>query len=281
MPRSIRDIAITLLLIGVGLVILFSAAPRSETGPVGRVVFAALRPLQQGISGVHGRITNVWKNYLNLVDVREENRNLKREVQRLTQEKTGLVGAESENRRLRKLLSFGARHEFPTLAAEVIGEDALGWYRTLFVNRGTDDGVRPEMPVVVAEGVVGRVAKVSNNVSRVIVLTDPGLSVDCRIVRTRDRGVLTGSLDGYCVLRYLSLTSEVRQGDEVVTSGLDAVFPKGLLVGRVESVRKTDQGLFLEAKVKPSVNFSDVEEVIVILGKEGGFDIRTGLEESR
>jgi len=261
--------------------ILFSTAPRSETGLVGRMVYSALGPLQGGVSAVHGKVKHVWQQYLNLVGVREENRLLKSEVQRLRQERTGLVGAESENRRLRKLLSFGARHEFPTLAAQVIGEDALGWYRTLFINRGTDDGVRPEMPVVVSEGVVGRVAKGSSNVSRVLLLTDPSLSVDCRLVRTRDRGVLTGSLEGLCILRYLSLTSQVRPGDEVVTSGLDTVFPKGLLVGRVESVQKTDQGLFLEAKVLPAVHFAELEEVIVILGREGGFDIRTGMEESR
>jgi rod shape-determining protein MreC len=281
MPRSIRDIAVTLLLIGVALLILFSVAPPSETGLAGRMVYAAVRPFQEGISSIRDRVKGVWESYLYLVGLREENRLLKNQIQRLTQERTGLLGAETENRRLRKLLSFGARHEFPTLAAQVIGEDALGWYRTIFINRGTDDGVKPEMPVVVAEGVVGRVAKGSAGVSRVLLLTDPNLSVDCRIVRTRDRGVLTGSLEGVCILRYLGLKSEVRPGDEVVTSGLDAVFPKGLLVGRVESVKKTDQGLFLEAKVQPAVRFSELEEVLVVLGREGGFDIRTGLEESR
>lgn len=280
MSRSIRDIAITLVLIGGGLLILFSASPKSETGIVGRTVYAALRPFQEAVSAVHGRARHVWQHYLYLVGVREENQVLKKEIQQLRQEKTEVLGAESENRRLRKLLDFKAKHEFPTLTAQVVGEDALGWYRTIFINRGLDDGVRPEMPVAVPEGVVGRVVKGSGNVSRVLLLTDPNLSVDCRVGRTRDRGVLTGSLERRCVLRYLSLKSDVRPGDEVVTSGLDAVFPRGLSVGRVEAVRKADQGLFLEAQVSPSVTFSELEEVMVILGREGGFDIRAGMEDS-
>ena len=114
-----------------------------------------------------------------------------------------------------------------------------------------------------------------------LLISDPNLSVDCRLIRTRDRGVLNGSLDGGCILRYLDLRSDVKPGDEVVTSGLDRIFPKGLLVGTVQVVRKGPQGLFLEAQVKPAVDFSEIEEVMIILGKPGGFDIQPGLEEKR
>jgi rod shape-determining protein MreC len=245
------------------------------------MLYTALRPFQEAVSGVHGRARYVWQHYVYLTGVREENQILKKEIRMLKQEKTELLGAESENRRLRKLLGLKTKHEFPTMVAQVVGEDALGWYRTMFINRGTDEGVKPEMPVAVSEGVVGRVAKSSGNVSRVLLLTDPNLSVDCRIVRTRDRGVLTGSLERNCMLRYLNLKSDARPGDEVVTSGLDVVFPRGLSVGRIEAVRKADHGLFLEALVTPSVEFSELEEVTVILGREGGFDIRAGMEEAR
>ena len=114
--------------------------------------------------------------------------------------------------------------------------------------------------------------------SQVILLTDPDLSVGCRIARTRDRGILTGSLDNGCVLRYVNLDSKMRPGDEVVTSGLDGIFPRGLPIGRVESITDGDQGLFLEARVVPAVNLGEIEEVLVIVGRRGGFDIRPGLE---
>jgi len=240
-----------------------------------------LRPFQEAVSSVHNRGKNIWENYISLTGLREENRALKQQIRRLVQEKADLLNNEEENRRLRKLLNLKAKHEFPTLVAQVIGEDATGWYRTIFINQGTDAGVKPDMPVTIAEGLVGRVVNSSADVSRVLLLTDPNFSADCRVVRTRDRGVMTGSLDRFCVLRYVGLKSEMRPGDEVVTSGMDGIFPRGLPVGRVESVQPSDQGLFLEARIVPAVGFSEVEEVLVILGQQGGFDIRPGLEDNR
>lgn len=219
--------------------------------------------------------------YVDLLGVREENRILKAEVEELRREKRALGSKEIENRRLKKLLDLKASHEFPSLVARITGEDAVGWHRTLFIDRGSADGVTAGMAVTVADGVVGRIVKASKDVAQVLLLTDPGLSMDCRVDRTRARGVLNGSLDRGCVLRYIGLGSDLKAGDHVVTSGLDGIFPKGLSVGRVESTRKGDQGLFLEARVIPSVNVSEIEEVLVILGKQGGFDIRPGLEGNR
>jgi len=163
----------------------------------------------------------------------------------------------------------------------VIGEDAVGWYRTFFINRGSDDGVQADMAVTVPEGLVGRVVRSASEMSQVLLVVDPSFSADCRISRTRDRGVISGSLDGGCVLRYISLKSDAKPGDTVMTSGLDGIFPRGLAVGAVEAVRKGDQGLFLEAQVMPAVNFREIEDVLVMLGKQGGFDIRPGLEGKR
>jgi rod shape-determining protein MreC len=281
MPRSLRDIAIVILLIGGGLVILLSSPSGSNYGLATRGLYAIIRPFQQAIASVHRRVTEVRDRYIGLVEVSEENRALKEQIRELKHERAELINAESENRRLRKLLNLKSRHEFPTLMAQVIGEDAAGWYRTLFVNRGSDDGVSPFMPVTVAEGLVGRIMKTSTSSAQVLLLTDPSVSVDCRVARTRDRGVLVGSLDRACLLRYISLKSDVRPGDEVYTSGLDGIFPRGLAVGRVTSVGKGPQGLFLEAHVTPWVDFSGIEEVLVILGQGAGFDLQTGLEDNR
>jgi rod shape-determining protein MreC len=188
---------------------------------------------------------------------------------------------ERENRRLRKLLSLKEHHDFPTAAAQVIGEDALGWYRALIIDRGSQDGVLPGMPANAPAGVVGRVSTTSGSVSKVMLITDPGLSLDCRVARTRDRGVLSGYLAKQCIVRYVDLGSGVKSGDEVVTSGLDGIFPRNLPVGTVDQVRKDSQGMFVEALVKPSVNFSELEEVLIILGARDGFDIRPGLDDKR
>jgi len=206
---------------------------------------------------------------------------LKAELRELRREKALLQEKENENRRLKKLLNLKNQHEFPTLVAQVVGEDAVGWYRAFFINRGSEDGVAPSMPVASTEGVVGKVLRCSWDMAQVLLLTDPNLSVDCRVSRTRDRGVLKGAFERGCILKHISLRSEARPGDVVVTSGLDGVFPRGLTVGQIELLRKGDQGLFLEAQVKPAVEFSEIEEVLVILGRQGGFDIQPGLEDKR
>lgn len=281
MPRSTRDIALVLILIGGGLIILFSSSKSPKAGPVSGIVYSIIRPVQQTLLSAQSRVSGFWNHYLDLVKVGEENRALKAEVLELRREKRTLMSKDIENRRLKKLLDLKAGHEFPSLVARVTGEDAVGWHRTLFIDRGSADGVVAGMAVTVADGVVGRVVKSAADVAQVLLLTDPGLSVDCRVSRTRARGILSGSLDRGCILRYINLGSDLKAGDDVVTSGLDGIFPKGLSVGKVESTRKGDQGLFLEARVIPSVDFSEIEEVLVILGRQGGFDIRPGLEGNR
>jgi rod shape-determining protein MreC len=281
MPRSVRDIAVVIFLIGGGVVILLSSPWGATFGPVTRIVYTVLRPFQQGVTSVHHRVTDLKDSYISLVGSHEENQALKQQIRELTRERAALISAESENRRLRKLLNLKTKHEFPSLVAQVIGEDAVGWYRTFLINRGSEDGISQSMPVAVAEGVVGRVLKTSPTMAQVLLITDPDLSVDCRVARTRDRGVLTGSLDRVCILRYISLKSDVRAGDEVFTSGLDGIFPRELAVGRVASVSKGSQGLFLEAQVLPWVDFSAIEEVLVILGRGAGFDLQPGLEDKR
>jgi rod shape-determining protein MreC len=257
--------------------VLLLSAPGAD-GPGSRVVYRVLAPLQQLSAAAHRRVAGLWQGYVDLRNVRRQNGALKEEVANLSRERAAFVQAASENKRLRKLLDLKARHEFPSLVAQVVGEDAVGWHRTLFVDRGSEDSVAARMPVTVSEGIVGRVERTSAHMSQVLLVTDPNLSVDCRIVRTRDRGVLTGSLDRDCVLRYLNPKSEAKPGDEVFTSGLDSVFPRGLPVGRIESIRPGAQGLFLEAQVTPFADLPDIEEVIIILGHGGGYDVRPGLE---
>lgn len=281
MPKSVRDIAIVFILLGIGLIILFSSDKTPAGSTVGKIVYTVLKPFQEVVYAVQSRVGNVWHTYVDLVKVQEESAALKEEIRKLRREKAVLLDKEDENRRLKKLLNLKTRHELPSLVAQILGEDAAGWYHTFFISRGSEDGVVPGMAVTASEGVVGKVIRSSADMSQVLLLTDPNLSVDCRVARTRDRGILTGSLERGCVLRHISLKSDVKIGDEVVTSGLDGVFPRGLTVGRVTKVGKGGQGLFLEAQVKPAVDFSAIEEVLVVLGQKGGFDVQPGLEERR
>ncbi len=281
MPRSIRDIAVVLILLGAGVLILVSDSKSREQGPEVGLLYRVLKPVQQVVTTFHSKLVDVWSGYINLVGIQQENKALKEELRKLRGERSALLNTERENLRLKKLLNLKGGHEFPSLVAGLIGEDSVGWHRSFFINRGSADGITPQMAVAVAEGIVGRVTRCSATMAQVVLITDPSLSVDCRLTRTRDRGILNGSLDGGCILRYLDPKSDVRIGDEVITSGLDGIFPKGLPVGKIESVRKGSQGLFLEARVTPAADFAGIEEVLVVLGRPAAFEIQTGLEEKR
>ncbi len=281
MPRSLPEIAVVLILIGGGLVILLSSPGGDDAGPVAGTLFRTLRPIQEAVVSARRSVEGTWENYIALTNVREENRRLKDRISELRGERAALMTAVRENRRLKKLLDLKETLEFPSLAAQVIGEDAMGFHRTLFINRGSADGLAEGVAVTVAEGVVGRLTAVGGSVSKVLLILDPDLSVDCRTARTRDRGVLTGFPEGGCVLRYIPLESDIQEGDEVVTSGLNGIYPKGLSVGAVRRVRRDAQGLFLEALVDPAVDFSEIEEVLVLPSKRGGFDIGLSPEAGR
>lgn len=270
-----------MILMGGGLLLIFSSSEERRAGPLGEIAYGILRPFQEAAFAVRIRVRHFRQSYLDLVGIREENQRLKEEVAGLRRDKVNLLSQEHENRRLRRLLDIKSQSEFPSLAAQVIGEDAVGWYRTFLVNRGAEDGVIPGMAVTSADGLLGRIVTTSASVSKVMLITDPGFSADCRVTRTRDRGILTGYLDRQCILRYLDLKAQVRPEDLVITSGLGGIFPRGILVGKVDLVRRDSQGLFLEALVVPAANFSEIEEAMVILGKPGGFDMRPGLEERR
>jgi rod shape-determining protein MreC len=279
MPRSIRDVALVVVLLGLCLALIFSYGKKSEIGAAEAVVYRVFRPLEQGVSGVKNKLASLWNNYVYLVGVQQENRALKEELSRLRREKAELAAREAENIRVRKLLDIKTRLEHPSVVAQIIGEDASGWFRTFFIDKGTDDGVFAGMPVTATEGLVGRISRSAANMAQVVLITDSALAVDCRVARTRDRGVLRGALEGGCALRYLSPRAQAQEGDEVITSGLDGVFPSGLPIGKIHAIRMGEQGLFLEALVTPSVDFAALDQVLVILSTRGGFDVQSWTEE--
>jgi rod shape-determining protein MreC len=282
MPRSTKDIIVLLVLLAVGLIAVFSyASEEREAGLLGRMVYGVIRPVQGVVRGARDRVADAWNGYIALMGVREENVQLKAEIDQLRQAQAALRAKERENRRLRKLLDLKSRYDLPSLAAQVIGEDATGWYRSFFINRGSADGLRPGMAVTVGGGVVGKVSTTSPTMAKVMLLTDPAISVDCRVARTRDRGLVSGRLQHGCILRYIDLASDAREGDEVVTSGLGGIFPRGLVVGNISTLRQDAHGLFLEAVIVPAVDFAKVEEVLVVLAQRGGFDMPQALERVR
>jgi rod shape-determining protein MreC len=167
-------------------------------------------------------------------------------------------------RGLEQLLDLRERTPLKTLAAEIIGAAATPDFRTLTIDRGSRDGVRGDMSVIAPAGVVGRLVVPSVRSSKVQLLIDRNAAAGAIVERTRAQGVVVGIGDDRLRLEYVSEVSDVVVGDVVVTSGIDGIYPKGFIIGRVEAVDRSG-GSYKQITIKPAVDFSSLEEVLIVM----------------
>jgi len=241
-----------------------TARGQIKNEPVGALLTWILRPLQIAGQGTANWIKGFRDNYDTLAGFRRDNERLRKRVQALEVEWQRLLEADATNRRLQKLLDF--RSELPSgaITASIIANSATSWFQSCTLNKGSADGVRKGMAVVTPLGVIGKVVTVTGRTAKVLLLTDPNSGIDVLVQRTRSRGIVSGSLESGTVLKYMKRSEDVQEGDRLVTSGLDNVFPKGMLVGTVIKVRKQNRGLFQAVEVWPAVQAGRVEEVLVV-----------------
>lgn len=228
--------------------------------PVGWVLSWPLRAL----AGVHDGIGDLWSGYVALQGVQEENKRLRKDLEYLQGQNSQLREAAAATERLTALLEFKAQALPTMVAAQVIGRDTGNWYRTIILNKGEADGIQPDMGVITAAGVVGRVVKTTTATSVVLLVTDPNNAIAGLIQRTRDEGIVEGTTQGLARLKYIPLLSSVRTGDRVVTSGLVGGFPRGLAIGTITRINKEEEALFQSAELSPDVDADHVEEVLII-----------------
>lgn len=238
--------------------------PPSQMDFLQRLVVEIVSPPLKMLGRISSGVEDMVKGYVWLTDVRRENEMLKQQVAALEQKVTNYHEAYIENLRLRRLLDFKVTIQAETVAAQVVIHDLTGWFQTLIVDKGFRDNIAPDMAVVNDEGVVGRVLDVSDRFARVLLITDPGSSVDAVIQRNRVRGVLSGKDASGCVLKYVRGNVDVQAGDLVISSGKDGVFPKGLRLGVVQGVFKDPVDLFQKIEVRPLVRLSALEETLII-----------------
>jgi rod shape-determining protein MreC len=267
LKRHQIPLLITLLILVVLLVYSANLRKKTTTTLFERAVLTLTEPLQQGIHGVGASIYDLWNNYLSLVDTRQQNITLIKMNRELRAKLVAVKEIQLENQRLKKLLDFVQADPRQVLPALVVAEDASSWARTIVIDKGLNHGVHEGQSVVVAEGVVGRVIKVAGNSSRVLLVTDASSSVAGLVQRTRTRGVARGN-GVHLTLEFALRSDPVKRDDLVVTSGMGGVFPKGLVVGRVAAVHRDAFGLFQRIDLIPAVDFSRLEEVLVLLETE-------------
>lgn len=241
---------------------------KEHANPVERAVMTLTAPVAGSAAFLSGSIGDVWSNYVDLIEVRRENIELRRSVKRLNERIVANHEAVVENHRLRALLELKASVAIPSIAVSVIGEDSSAWFKTLVVDRGSNDGLAEGLPVVAAGGVVGRVIKVAPQSSRVLLLTDHASAIAAIVQRSRARGVVRGAGGGRCSLEFTVKDEDVKVGDSVISSGIGGVFPKGLPIGEVTMVKKGEYGVFQTIEVRPTVNIGKLEEMLVLVRQQ-------------
>ena len=193
---------------------------------------------------------------------------LQQEISQLKNQLFQLEELQKENKRLKELLKFGEELEYKKILARVIGWDANGHTRIIRVNRGADSGVELELPVVAAEGLVGHVYRVTDSYSDIMTVLDQNNRVDGIVTRTRSHGIVEGYFNGKCLMKYVTRSEPVILNDQIVTSGLGRLYPKGLKIGKISKIERESYGITQFVEVETSVNFGKLEEVVILRPKE-------------
>ena len=254
------------LAVALGHILLISAQVSSRSGvPVlEAVTFGALAEVQRTVSSGVGAVRHVWTGYAGLRQVQRENDQLKRELAAVRVNMQEQQALADRSRALEKLLDMRERTPLQTVAAEIIGAGATPDFRTLTINKGSHDGLKADMAVISPAGVVGRVVVSSRRAAKVQLLVDRNAAAGALIERSRAQGVVIGGGDGRLLLEYVNEVADVVVGDTVVTSGIDGIFPKGFVIGRVESVEKNGNA-YKRIVVQPAADSSAIEEVLVVV----------------
>lgn len=230
------------------------------------VLFEVVAPIHAAVDFAEDAVRSVWNRYIALIGISEENQALQARVMELDSEQGMLQEYKNENQRLRTLLELGSVSQLKGVAANVIGDEPSGWGHGVVINKGSSLGIAVGMAVVHPRGVVGQVVAVSPNFAHVLLVTDHSSGVDVMTQDERVRGVVEGVGAEHCELKYVSKQTPVRVGDTVITSGMDGVFPKGVIVGAVTKVAIETGTLLQNVEVKVAVDFDKLEEVLVVTG---------------
>ena len=228
---------------------------------------AVISPFERGLSGGGHAFRNTWSNYLYLRNVRQQNKDLANEIAQLRLERAALTEQALEGKRLESLLDFRQQYATKTIAAQVIGTTGTENSRILTLDKGSNDGLKPDMPVITPDGIAGKLRDVFPTTSQLLLINDPTSGAGIILQSTRIHAILHGSQSGRIQINNLTPDSRIKPGEKVLTSGGDRVFPRGLPVGTIESIvpDPTNQPFTL-ITLKPAADINRLEEVLIVTG---------------
>ena len=238
-----------------------------ETSVFENFMMDTLAPLQRGVTFVHKRIVSSFDHYIFNVNASKANLSLAGEVKDLKKKIFVLEELQRENKRLKKLLLFGEELNREKILAQVVGWDSSSDFRVLRINKGYKDGIRLQSTVVTSDGVVGYIYRLTDHFADILTILDPNNRVDVIVSRTRSNGILEGFSGWKCIMKYVTRTDPVKLNDLVITSGLGNIYPRGLRVGTVSRVERESYGITQNIQISPTVDFSKLEEVVVLVAE--------------
>ncbi|HJX00810.1 MAG TPA: rod shape-determining protein MreC [Terriglobales bacterium] len=224
---------------------------------------AVLTPFERAIVSSGHSVRGFWSGYVDLHAVHEENKRLRQENQELKLQQALWNEDASQAHRLQALVEFKEHFIHQTLPAQVIGSSGTELSRVLYLDRGSRDGVKPDMAVITPDGIVGKIARTFSTTSQVLMITDPTSGVGGLLETSRLHGIIRGTAPGDVALRYIMQEETVQKGERVVTSGGDRIFPKGLQIGAIRDITRGGDG-FYNLTVTPAANLNRLEEVLVV-----------------
>jgi len=229
---------------------------------------AVFDPFARALHGISGATIGAWKSYRELWQAQQQNQELQFQLVAARAQIQQLSEQAAEGRRLRELLAFRSRLPFQTVAAEVIATSPGEASRAIFIDKGTDAGLTPDLAVITPAGVVGKIVTVLPHTAQVLLITDSSSGVACALERSRVQGILKGGRLSQCQVHYVMNEDPVAIGELVLTSGLDQIYPKGLPIGTV--TQTTDGNIYKDITVKPSTALDRLEGVLVVLRPPSG-----------
>ncbi|MDP2831131.1 MAG: rod shape-determining protein MreC [Candidatus Omnitrophota bacterium] len=170
-----------------------------------------------------------------------------------------------ENDRLKNLFNFKQKSSLRLVAARVIGRSVDSWSSSVIINKGRYNGIKSKMVVISSQGLVGSIVETTDNTSKVLLINDPNQGISSIVQRSRQEGLVSGTLGTNLIMRYLPDEAQITVGDIIITSELSQMYPKGLLLGRVVNIGREFSGLNRYALIKPAVDLANIEEVLVII----------------
>ena len=254
-----------IILITVNVILLSFTSKSQSTFGLGRVGLSLVSPFQELVTRSIRFARDLWEHYFFLVAVAHENENLKKSLNQFIGKNNQWHEIDLANSRLRNLLNFQKAPTNKVVAAEVIGKDPSGWFKTIIIDKGRSDGLAKGLPVVLPTGIVGQVIEAAGHYSKVMLVIDRNSAVDALVQRSRARGIIKGESADQCRFEFVLRKHDVQIDDTVIASGLDGVYPKGLRIGRVADISQRNSDIFYEITVAPFVDYEKLEEVLVIL----------------